>query len=491
MVSALFFSLCSSFSLDKSPVILVPGLFGSTLYATYDNIRNIPFYCPRKLSDELFWLDTRFIIPPFINCFTLLSQMRFDNETQTIHNFPGVRFGIHDFGGKNSVDYIIRNQGKYQSDIMHANTSSGLFSRIQQTLTKIKRKMVFFDQFHSLFTYFEQHNYSIGKTLFSAPYDWRLAPLFIDDFWPNFKHLIETAYKQSNGTKITLIGHSMGCLMIQQFLSAKDQMNMKSSNNFNRKLISSIKTEKDMVDDNWKNKYIEKVIFLAPNFGGSLIIDEGLIQRFSPLVPFLRNSYIAGMATSVPGIHSNTLNMEIFKDQPIVRDKNGNNYTAKDMFDVIVNNSGIRKQDIPILDRSFDIMRNAPLDIGHNIPLAIIYNSKIPTLSFLDYKNGFDKSPVKYFDLGGDGSLLAKGTRYACDNWSSENRTLLCINLNKRTCDHTRMTSNRKVIELLFNLTKKENSKWWKTKGKVDIALDENYNSLQPNEKSNDLSREL
>lgn len=456
MICVFLLAILSISSFKRSPIIIVPGLFGSTLYATYENMTNIPFYCPRELSNELFWLDTRFIIPPFINCFTLLSQLKFNNETQTIHNFPGVQFSIHDFGGKSSVDYIIKSQRKQQiNESSNHNTSPSLLSRV-------KAKMVFFDQFHTLFSYFEQRNYTVGENIYSAPYDWRLAPLFLDSFWSDFKHLIEKAYAKSNETRVTLIGHSMGCFMIQQFLTR------------NKK----IKQLFELIDEKWINKYIEKVIFMAPNFGGSLIIDEGLIQRFSPLVPFLRNEYIAGMATSVPGIHANTLNMEIFKNVAIVRDKNGVNYTASDMYDVIVNNSGIRREDVPILEWSFEIMKTAPVDIGPNIPLAIIFNSKIQTLSFLDYKKGFDKSPTKYFEVDGDGSLLAKGARYACDNWSSENRTLLCIDLNKsdkRTCDHTGMTSNLKVIELLFNLTEKETEKWWKTKGKFKIMLDDDF----------------
>lgn len=466
MIWILFLAISTnSSSFKKSPLIIVPGLFGSTLYTTYENISNIPFYCPRQLSDELFWLNTRFIIPPFINCFTLLSQLKFNNETQTIQNFPGVQFNVHNFGGKSSVDYIVKSQGKP----INNESSKGIIS-------KIKEKMVFFDQFHTFFQYFEQKNYTIGENIFSVPYDWRLAPLFLDDFWPNFKKLIENAYEKSNGTKVTLFGHSMGCLMIQQFLTGNQKI--EQLNKSNRPFIQSIKNKSDIVNDKWIDKYIEKVIFMAPNFGGSLIIDEGLIQRYSPLVPFLRNEYIAGMATSVPGIHANTLNMEIFKDIEVIRDKNGINYTANDIFDIIVNNSGIRKEDIPILDRSFDIMRIAPIDIGPNIPLAIIFNSKIKTLSFLDYNKGFDKSPKKYFSVDGDGSLLAKGARYACENWSSENRTLLCIDLNKsnkRTCDHIGMTSNKKVIELIFNITEKEADKWWKTKGKINIKLDNNF----------------
>ena len=45
-----------------------------------------------------------------------------------------------------------------------------------------------------------------------------------------------------------------------------------------------------------------------------------------------RNEYISGMATSVSGIHANTLNVEIFKDIAIVRDEKGINYTARSLL---------------------------------------------------------------------------------------------------------------------------------------------------------------
>ena len=40
-----------------------------------------------------------------------------------------------------------------------------------------------------------------------------------------------------------------------------------------------------------------------------------------------------------------------------------------------------------------------------------IYNSKVPTTSFLDYKNGWDHDPVRYFDGQGDGSVPVEGIR--------------------------------------------------------------------------------
>lgn len=61
----------------------------------------------------------------------------------------------------------------------------------------------------------------------------------------------------------------------------------------------------------------------------------------------------------------------------------GKNYTIEELDEVILKYSNIKKSFIPSLNISLDLQRKAPVDIGENIPLAIIYNSGVKTLSFL------------------------------------------------------------------------------------------------------------
>ena len=53
-----------------------------------------------------------------------------------------------------------------------------------------------------------------GVTLDAAPYDWRLPPSQLekrDSYFTNTMQLIETLYRNSNGSPVVLLCHSMGC----------------------------------------------------------------------------------------------------------------------------------------------------------------------------------------------------------------------------------------------------------------------------------------
>ncbi|OHT04666.1 lcat-prov protein [Tritrichomonas foetus] len=247
----MLFAIWLSFVFSKkNPIVLLPPLYGTHLFATY-NKTDIPWYCPKTMNDELLWVSSKFIVPPFYNCLVLLTQGTFDNETNQIKNLPGIDIKVHDFEGEESVSYII----------------NGTFK--------------FIDNYYSLLKYYKQRNYTVGENLFIAPYDWRMAPLFIDDFWPKFQAIIEKAFIQNN-EKVTLLGFSMGTFMIHYFL-----------------------TEKASKD--WISKYVEKVVLLAPSWGGCHQTFDAIFGRFSPVVPIIKNDYVADMVTSLPGFFSHQM----------------------------------------------------------------------------------------------------------------------------------------------------------------------------------------
>ena len=449
---------------NKKPVVLVPGLYGSNLYVSYDEKAKVPWYCPKKADNELLWIRTKLAFPPFVNCIAYLTQNKFNNETQKLENNPGVNITVEDFGRHTSVDYIVKNQAKFRD----------------YDVKDKKGKLEFYDNFGSYIKHFINNGYKIGKDFFVAPYDWRLAPLFVDDFWTRFRKLIEEAYDKSKGKKVTLAGFSMGCFMIQQFLASKQLIRKTKGRKIDgRPLWTSIKDPQIAVSERWINKYIEKVVFLAPSFGGSLKVFDGMLRRFSPLIPFYRTEYIADMSTSIPGFYSHWPNLEIFKGLNVVKGPDGRNYTIEQLRDLVFNYSNIKPEYVPIMDISIDLQRKAPIDIGENIPLTIIYNSKVPTASFLDYKKGWDHDPVRYFNGSGDGTVPSRGIRYACDNWKTHKRHLICIDLEKddaNNFEHGALSSNPFVLNMIYNAVNgnpvKGKDQWWTKTGKTDIHLE-------------------
>lgn len=461
-----------------NPAILVPGLYGSNLYVTYESQINIPWYCPKRMDDELLWIGGKFMIPPLMNCACIISTTQFDNETLKVHDQPGVSINVHDFGGIGSVDYFIKMQSKYRQSLNSTTTDKNIKEVLKNKISNLH----FFDNFHTFIEFFESNGYTVGKNFFVAPYDWRMGPLYTDDFWPNLRELIEKAYKKSHGKKVTLIGFSMGTFMIQQFLAA-DKLIQKASyerkQNPYARILTSVKDPKVVVSEKWKEKYIEKVIFLAPSFGGSLAIYDAIQMRYSPLTPSIRNEYISDVVTSLPSIHSHLLNHVIFNNVHVARGPNGENYTARNFRDLISNFSHIREDFVPILDITQELQKSAPIDIGEKIPLMVIYNSKVPTMSFLDFNKGWEKDPVRFYDDVGDGTIPARGPRYICNHWDSSHRPLVCIDLQNSDSKHymhSALVSNLDVLKLIYNATTNLNlnsETWWKKNGPVNIELNE------------------
>lgn len=120
--------------------------------------------------------------------------------------------------------------------------------------------------------------------------------------------------------------------MIQLFLAAykliQKAMNERKINPYAKK-FTSVKDQKVVVSEQWKEKYFEKVIFLAPSFGGSLSIYDVIQVQYSPLTPSIRNEYISNVVTSIPSIHSHLLNHVIFNNVDVVRGPNGDKYYSK------------------------------------------------------------------------------------------------------------------------------------------------------------------
>lgn len=463
------FILISLSKSDKTPIILVPGLYGSNLYATYNNINDIPWYCPKKMDEEILFINAKFVVPPLYNCLAYLTQGFYDNGSRQFNNIPGVNISVRDFGGDGSVDYIIKSSSKINK--MQSNDNLSFFGKIKNFFN-----IKCYDNFNSLIKYYTDRGYILGENFFAAPYDWRMAPLFIDNYWPKLEKLIENAYEKSNRKKVTLIGFSMGCFVIQQFLSSNTIFVRDSKNNLR---IPPIKNISQTITDEWKEKYIEKVVMLAPSFGGSHKSFDGVFNHFTTLIPEIRNKYITNMSTSLPSFHAHFPNYAIFGNITIVQGPDGDNYTARNLITLVSNHSKIRKQDSDLMNVVVSsIHSEPPFDIGEKIPLSVIYNSQVNTLSLLQFKEGWDKNPTRVYKKVGDGTIQVEGPKYICNNWKTENRSLLCIDLNnpdESKYVHSALPQNPNVQELLFNLTSKhsDNKKvdWWKRTGKIQITI--------------------
>lgn len=394
------------------PVILLPPLYGTNLHATYHNI-SLPWYCPKSMNDNLIWIDPKYLVPPLYNCILDLLHAFYNNETDKVENLKGVDISIHDYGGDESVLYV----------------DGGIFG------------FQFFDTYASMIQYFKSRGYKVGQNLFIAPYDWRMAPVVIDSFSSQMKELIEKAVK-INGEKVTIMGYSCGGYTLQQFLTKK-------------------------ITEEWKHKYIEKIVLTVPSFGGSMDTFEVLFDHYSPLIP-IHNSNMNTLIQSLPYVHSHLLNEEVYADIPVVRGPNGETYTAKDLPDLLLSHNKIAQSNLHVMQMGLELTKMGPADI--NMPTAIIYNTGYPTRFTVNFKNGWDQEP--FIETGeGDGTIPSKAAQWACENWDHKRYPKLCIDFDnhEERFRHQPMTRNPFIHEFLFNMTSR--SDWLNSTGRTDVHM--------------------
>jgi len=170
------------------PVILMPGIMGTSLHANADipPTVDLPVHCPRQLTDQLVWIDLKELF--HYSCLKDYFQETFNPKTGEWDPTPGIEFIIPKWPSVYAVDKLA--PGSIVS--------------------------FFVDYYHKLIEKFKSYGYVDEETIFGAGFDWKKAP---SDKWVNdVKNLVEHAYEINNGTKVVLITHSMGGPVSYYFL---------------------------------------------------------------------------------------------------------------------------------------------------------------------------------------------------------------------------------------------------------------------------------
>ncbi|SCN61303.1 phosphatidylcholine-sterol acyltransferase, putative [Plasmodium chabaudi chabaudi] len=204
---------------NKNSVYLIPGLGGSTLIAEYNDAK-IESCSSKVLHSKPYriWLSLSRMSSLKSNVYCLFDTLKldYDRENKIYVNKPGVIINVESYGYTKGVAFLdyIRNRPL----------------RLTRYYGIIADK-------------FLKNEYVDGKDILSAPYDWRF-PLSQQKYHVLKSH-IEYIYKLKNETKVNLVGHSLGGLFINYFLS-------------------------QFVDDEWKKKHINIVMHISVPFAGSI-----------------------------------------------------------------------------------------------------------------------------------------------------------------------------------------------------------------------------
>lgn len=199
----------------KTPVVFLPGYFGSQLFATIENESFAPASCqvngvniPIGYPFSVLYNVTLLAKAP--SCITdlLTTDMTCEGSSACVFSSkPGVTVSANDFGGFKGVEPV------YWS-----------FPRL-----------------------LESWGYKLNVNLFGAPYDYRfmsVTSLIKSGLIRSLMGLVEKAYRLSGGKKVVLMGHSNGGPTLYSFFTA-----------------SSV--DNTLVTQEWKDKYVAAMIGLS------------------------------------------------------------------------------------------------------------------------------------------------------------------------------------------------------------------------------------
>jgi hypothetical protein len=214
-----------------------------------------------------------------------------------------------------------------------------------------------------------EYFYKKSHPVYAFPYDFRIVPNFdyMTKLQTSMKESIEQIYKENSEQKIVIIAHSLGSLIIMNFL------------NNNTK--------------DWIDKYIDIVICINPPFNGSIIALKALLEN--SLHFYLKNINLnwirnfGGLIWCLPNITSNNKIILNIDDKDITR--------VEDF---------LYPETLEIYKRYFNDNDNNSNKINPNIKLHIIKSNGIRTPSKLYLKStryGYIFDKFDYTD--GDGIL--------------------------------------------------------------------------------------
>ena len=223
-----------------NPIIFVPGLGMSPIEGTWNIEKMLEGKCIKNQQEP-----TRLWYPDFDKhnefkqqkeCWENYINVNFEAPS-SIKNTPGVKTWIPSFGSTNFV-------------------GENYFYVFEETLVA--------------------RGYKHGVNLFSANYDFRkICDSHEFKKWSQeLSGLIEKATFANTEKPVILVGHSLGCVLINSFLQTKNT--------------------------NWKKKYIKHFSMFSPTFGGTpqalkqTIWGNQLFKNFSGLQLMLPNSMIYG-----------------------------------------------------------------------------------------------------------------------------------------------------------------------------------------------------
>lgn len=384
-----------------SPVILVPGLLGSRLQARTKKITKVNIFCSKQSDWQDMWLSIRQLLPVAVDCWLDNVRLEYNPETGWTKQPKGIQVRVPEFGSVESVRYLDVKQPKL----------TGYFSSI-------------IDQY-------EQLGYIADQNLLAAPYDFRLAPQELTEYFVNLKKLIEHAQDSSaNNKKVTLLCHSMGCTHLLVFLRLQSTA--------------------------WRQSRIRKMIALSSPWGGAIKALKALVVGDRLDLPLISESKIRKLARTFPSMAYLLPQAEVFsrpnknhpeKGGPILVDTPEKKYYVDDI-DQLFEDLNMSLQ-LEWFRASTALIK--PLEPLVDLHVDCIHSLNTPTTETLIFRNqsAFPDGEYEHVKGEGDGTVNFESLM-VCQDWASQlpNKVKHKIIMNT---NHNGVLTNKIVLNHIMN----------------------------------------
>ncbi|XP_066976870.1 lysosomal phospholipase A and acyltransferase-like [Macrobrachium rosenbergii] len=208
----------------KPPVILIPGFGGSQIEAKLDDAELYYEHCANRASDwTTLWVNVH-LMDNYVDCWDDLAKLKYDKQTHTTSNPPGVHTRIPGFGNTTTLEYLTPNRRHYS--IYMATMIEAVFLPL---------------------------GYKRGVDLRGAPYDFRKAPNEMQQYFENLREHIEEMYHETS-QKVVMLSHSMGSNIAHYFLIRQTQ--------------------------EWKDRHIETLVSVSGAWGGTVKALQGFTTGY-------------------------------------------------------------------------------------------------------------------------------------------------------------------------------------------------------------------
>lgn len=401
------FSVLLSSVACKPPIVLVPPMFGSVLYGNINNLKT-HWYCAKNKKDEFLWIRDKYLIPPLVSCLAEYIKVEWDDQNKRPKSRNNTEIFTIDFGGLSAVKYIDRGVlGKHF---------------IPDLIYVINR--------------LEEEGYKERVDLFGAPYDWRMNPMYMDEFFENTKKLIEEVYTLNDNQKVRMYGISAGCMAIHLFLTT-------------------------YVTQEWKDKYIHEALLHGPSFGGSGI---ALMTIWDDSIEFLPGVYntkaTKSLLLTIPTVYGHLPNAKTNDGTTFIVGPDGRNYYASDLPQLLLDNNKVPEAAKEIFKGSIPYTERDIKPLG--VPTYLLFNSVLQTQYGASFTNGFDKKYTPLYGLG-DNTIPKQSLYYACNNWR-DGKPIVChdININDTKYTHSSQLKQKDVMDIIWQVFKDDS---WQVNG--------------------------